>query len=411
MKITHLLAIAIIFAASSAGWMILSAAMDQRTSVTSAVSDDRIQDGWGPPLAQSHPIAWHAAPDSAQARRPLPVVSSDVRVTLSSDPRQRGLLRYRTYEAAFTSRYVVRNTTPVSQTVYVSFRLPHAETSYADFSFRLGNGEPSTRTPHNGVITEAVVLAAGAETPLEVTYRTRGVDEWRYVFSDNARVRDFVLAMETDFREIDHPEGTGSPTEAREQSENGWSMMWRYPDVISAPAIGMGMPSVINAGPLASRIAFFAPVSLLFYFTVMVIIGMVRGHPLHPMNYFFLAASFFAFHLLFAYLVDLLPVHVSFGIAAVVSLALAGFYVHLVSGGQLTRVALAAQGAYLVLFSYTFFFPGLTGLSITIGAVATLALLMALSARVDWGDLFRRDKPKPAATPPPMPPPGAAQAL
>jgi len=35
-----------------------------------------------------------------------------------------------------------------------------------------------------------------------------------------------------------------------------------------------------------------------------------------------------------------------------------------------------AQFAYMILFSYSFFFEGLTGLTITIGAIVTLALLM-----------------------------------
>ena len=40
------------------------------------------------------------------------------------------------------------------------------------------------------------------------------------------------------------------------------------------------------------------------------------------MNYFFLAAGFFAFQLLFAYLVDLVPISAAFVVAAVVSLTL-----------------------------------------------------------------------------------------
>jgi len=56
--------------------------------------------------------------------------------------------------------------------------------------------------------------------------------------------------------------------------------------VIGARAIGMDMPAVVNPGPVAARITFFAPVSLLFFFAVLVILGSVRGINLHPMNYF-----------------------------------------------------------------------------------------------------------------------------
>ena len=58
------------------------------------------------------------------------------------------------------------------------------------------------------------------------------------------------------------------------------------------------------------------PWALLFFFTVMVIVGVIRGRSLHPMNYFFLAAAFFAFHLLLAYLVDHVDIHAAFAVSA-----------------------------------------------------------------------------------------------
>jgi hypothetical protein len=59
------------------------------------------------------------------------------------------------------------------------------------------------------------------------------------------------------------------------------------------------------------------------------------------------------------------------------------------------REAALAQFVYLVLFSYAFFFEGYTGLTVTIGAVLTLFVLMQITARVDWGEVFAR----PGATP------------
>ena len=50
------------------------------------------------------------------------------------------------------------------------------------------------------------------------------------------------------------------------------------------------------------------------------------------MNYFFIGASFFSFHLLLAYLVDHISVHASFIIASVVSVALVISYMRLVVG-------------------------------------------------------------------------------
>jgi len=70
------------------------------------------------------------------------------------------------------------------------------------------------------------------------------------------------------------------------------------------------------------------------------------------------------------------------------------------------KTALAAQLFYLVLFSYSFFLKGMTGLTVTIGAVVTLAVMMTLTAKIDWDEVFsqpgdRRDTP--ALAPPPLP--------
>src|SRR5581483_443821 len=99
---------------------------------------------------------------------------------------------------------------------------------------------------------------------------------------------------------------------------------------------------------------------------------------------FFLAAGCFAFQLLFAYLVDLIPLHIAFFLSAFVSLALVSGYLWLATGKVFARIAAAAQFAYMVLFSYSFFFDGVTGLRITGGAIVTLGLLMITTATVDW---------------------------
>ncbi len=153
----------------------------------------------------------------------------------------------------------------------------------------------------------------------------------------------------------------------------------------------MEVPNRLNPGPLASRITFFAPVGLLFFLTVMVIVGVIGRRSLHPMNYFFLAAAFFAFHLLLAYLVDHVDVHVAFVIAAAASVLLVVSYLRVVAGARAALLqAGAAQLVFLVLFSYAFFFEGYTGLAVTIGAVVTLFVLMQVTARLDWADVLAR---------------------
>ncbi len=215
---------------------------------------------------------------------------------------------------------------------------------------------------------------------------------WTYAFAGQGvtQVRDFELTMKTDFEAIDFPAGSLSPT-LKAPDGDGWTLTWKFGSLVTGQHIGMDPPDRLNPGPLAARITWFAPVSLLFFLSVMVILGVLRGYNLHPMNYAFLSAAFFAFHLLLAYLVDHIDMNVAFVIAAATSVALVVSYLRLVAGTRFAvREAGLAQVVFLVLFSYAFFFEGYTGLTVTIGAVATLFTLMQITARVDWGAVFAR---------------------
>jgi hypothetical protein len=393
MKITHLIASLAIVGCTAVAWFILATAMSHRTRESSQTMSQEVAGVWNPALEQKHPEAWFETPNAPGGRAALLPASSDVNVDLKSVPKQRGLFRHRTYDVAFKGAYEFVNPTRIPQTVYISFPLPAGAEKLEGFEFRLGDEEKPEplRTGMSGVATRAVVLPASGKVVLHAGYQTRGTDSWVYGFPDKRRIAGFVLRMRTDFTEINFPVGTGSPRdEDRKTDGNSWDLVWNYPDVLAVPSIGMDMPKLLNAGPVASRIAFFAPVSLVFFVTVVLLIGGLRGVPLHPMHVFFVSAGFFAFHLLFAYLVDLVPIYPSFGIAATVSVVLVCGYLRAVGGNALFKVALPAQLAYLVLFSASFFFDGLTGITLTVCGVSTLALLMALTAKVEWRTHFTK---------------------
>jgi inner membrane protein involved in colicin E2 resistance len=228
-------------------------------------------------------------------------------------------------------------------------------------------------------------------------------------------VRDFKLVMATDFAKIDYPEDGVSPTSIA-RSGAGWNLQWNYSSVVSGRPIGLVMPVPPNPGPLVARITAFAPVSLLFFFAALILLTATSGVRLHPMHYGFLAAAFFAFDLLLAYLADQIDINVAFVIAAVTSVALVVGYLLVVVGRNRALVEIAiSQFVFLVLFSYSFFFSGFTGLAITIGAVLTLAYFMGKTAGVDWEVVFPKKPPRImqppqwVAQPPPEPfPPVAA---
>jgi hypothetical protein len=410
----RLLAIGFIFLCTAAAWSVLGGTVVGRTGQRDGRLSQEVAQLWGGQHVQVAPQASVRRPrqveeevreQDAKGRAfvrtvtrtvidevPFPAASSRVRVDLGLEHRRKGLLWYDTYTVGFAGDYRFSNPDPVEREVVVRFDFPSKEAIYDAFRVSLeGREAPPTTDFSNGVVLRERV-APGEDLKLLVSYRSRGLGEWEYAFVREgvAQVRDFELAMATDFDGFDFPPATISPS-GMARSGEGFRLKWAFESLAAGKRIGIDPPNRLNPGPVTARITFFAPVPLLFFFTVLVILGVLGGRSLHPMNYFFLAAAFFAFHLLLAYLVDHMEMNAAFAVAAGASVFLVVSYLRVVAG---VRTALLqaglAQLIFLVLFSYAFFYEGYTGLTVTVGAVLTLFVLMQLTARVDWGAVFAK---------------------
>ena len=412
MTTLRLLAIGFIFVCTAAAWAVLGGTVVGRTGEQDGRLSQEVARLWGGRHVQVAPQATVRRPrevaeevkeqDSRGTtttrtvkrtvvdKVPLPAASSRVRVGLGLDQRRKGLLWYDTYTVDFQAEYRFANPDPVERDVLVRFDFPSKEAIYDGFSVSLNGREAPPATDLSNGVALLARAAPAEELVLRVAYRSRGLGEWAYAFVGEgvAQVRDFELTMTTDFGGFDFPAGTISPT-TKAPSGDGWTLRWAFESLAAGKHIGIDPPNRLNPGPVTARITFFAPVSLLFFFTVMVLLGVLGGRSLHPVNYFFLAAAFFAFHLLLAYLVDHVEMNAAFAIAAAASVFLVVSYLRVVAGMRTALVqAGLAQLVFLVLFSYAFFFEGYTGLTVTVGAVLTLFVLMQLTARVDWGTVF-----------------------
>ena len=402
----RIIAITFIFICTSIAWVILGGTIFSRTYDSGTSSSNRVASTWGTEQNQAPPSASFSTlvprkeetvengnkvvktvQDLVITTRPLE--SSNIDVNLDLDHRQKGLLWYSTYKVAFSGVYTFVNTSDKEQVVDFKLQFPTAQAIYDNLTFVV-DGVPLQLANESNAAASSAKIGAGKSAQLSVGYRSQGLNEWRYSFGDSqiAQVRGFSLHMITNFKDIDFPDNTLSPTEKKETA-NGYDLTWNYKSLLSGYQIAMVMPEKLQPGPLAGRISFFAPVSLFFFFFLMLIITTMRGIDLHPMNYFFLAAAFFSFHLLLAYLVDHISIHSSFAIAAAVSVFLVVTYLRLVVGIRFaSREAALTQFIYLVMFSYAFFLKGFTGLAITIGSVLTLFVVMQVTGRIKWTERF-----------------------
>jgi Inner membrane protein CreD len=408
----RLVGIGLIFAGASVAWTFLGSSLVERTGQFDERLEHEVQLLWGGKHRQVAPDACIQRPvvetqiverkDEAgrivrnevksNGVRSIPAMLESTRATVDLDlaHRQKGLLWYSTYSVTFKGTYTFRNPDNEPRELRVRFPLPAQDALYDNFVFTVDGRTTSLGSDVSKEIVADAHAPAGGVVMVDVQYRSRGLGTWTYAFAEKgvAQVHDFSLAMHTNFRDIDFPAGTVSPS-GKTDAPNGWTLTWTFANLISGQSIGMALPEKLNPGPFAARVTFFAPVSLLFFLAVMVMVGVKSGPSLHPMHYWFIAAAFFAFHLLMAYLVDHVSVHVAFAIAAAVSLALVVSYLRVVTGMRDALLkAGVAQAIFLVLFSYAFFFEGFTGLSITIGAILTLFALMQMTARVSWDEVF-----------------------
>jgi hypothetical protein len=408
-------AIIVIFAAVSGAWFLLGGSMWARTEMLDDELSGEIASLTGPKVvAQPHPY-WRAKGDGAEMIVPA---SADIAADIQHENRYKGLLWYSTFTVDFRGVYTLAADADGGEGNF-HFQLPY-ETTPIDLLVEVDGKAIELPTSQKTSGELSLPMDRTSEHTVTVAFKTMGQDVWAYypagaldnasnysrtwtdaetLVGDRGELKNFTLNVTTDFEDIDYPSGGRSPNQPASDSNGGKLASWQYDSLIAAQPMGVLMPKRANAGPIVARMSFFAPVSLLFFFTVLFTVVVKKGIALHPMHYLFIAAGFFAFHILLAYTADQISIHLAFWISAVVSVLLVVSYLRLVTGAKFAiTYAGAAQLIYLVGFSYAFFWVGMTGLTITVVAIITLFVLMQATGRLDWQTVFKSE-----ITPPPMP--------
>ena len=397
-------------------WTVLGSSLVARTGSAAGALGREVRLLWGPPHEQHRPLASfetravvseRVKSRDAQGREvvsealrervdsvDVPITASTIAVKLDLTHRRKGLLWFPTYDVDFAGRYAFRN--PSNEPRDVTFRFPLGGDAvvYDGFEVSDADGRPIAAAVSGDGASWSARLEPDEERTFALKYRSRGTSTWTYRLTElTGQVERFSLTMDANFPNVDFAPGSISPSSHRVE-RGRWHGTWEFRRLVASAPIGVVLPERMNPGPLASRITFFAPVGLLFFFFVVAILSTARGRSIHPMNYFFFGCAFFAFHLLFAYLVDHLAIAPSFAIASLTSIGLVVSYARLFTGWRFAlREIGGAQLVYLVLFSFTFFWEGFTGLAITVGAIVTLFVMMQVTGRTDW-----------SAAPAPVPP-------
>ncbi len=230
MTVRRLAAIGFIFIGASVAWTLLGSSLIDRTGQFDSQLGHEVQWLWGGQHRQVAPDAWIQRPVSfngSPSSNSVPAALESTRATVDLDleHRRKGLLWYATYTVAFKSTYTFRNPDDEPRELQVRFRLPAQDALFDNFVFSV-DGRPANlgSDVSKEVVASAQAPASGVVT-LDVQYRSRGLGSWTYAFTPSgvARVRDFNLVLRTNFRDIDFPQGTVSPS-VKMETQNGWAL-------------------------------------------------------------------------------------------------------------------------------------------------------------------------------------------
>ena len=406
----NIAALIFIFICTSIAWMILGGATTARSHEQDTKLKAAVGQLWGTVQMQYAPYIYYQTTKETKVKtvsgsetteetrietfdHPITIEATEINVDFTLEHRKKGLLWYSVYGVSFGGIYTISNHTGKQRIFYFEYSFPTMDGIYDNFSLAVDGNKVREFKPVAGRIVEAIDLKPEQTKKIEIAYKSQGMDEWWYVFGSGvSHIRNFILTMTTDFDKIDFSQNSVSPTN-KVKLDKGWQLKWQYDDLISGIQISLAMPQKVNPGPFVSRVTFFAPISLFLFFFLIFIITAVKDVKVHPMNFFFVAAAYFSFHLLLAYLADHIDIHIGLLISSAVSIFLVISYMRVVAGTKFAFLETGiSQFVYLVLFSYTFFLTGYTGLAITVLCIITLFIVMQLTARIDWEQQFSKKK-------------------
>ena len=430
-KLAEFGVIAFIFFGFSVAWVILGVVNDDRTFGQTQLLLKRVQNSYGGPLIITPPRIYYEVSkerkgkvggfDTVSSYREKETVDpsvSNVEIDLSLDRKKVGNLWFPVFVSTYHGQYEYQlEAIPEqyrSEPLFLVPGLNSAESVFRSIELNLNEQavEPLSKLVANTPIDVVNEITADGKLLVDFYYETTGTEYLLYELSSQGsqsaqyrgegsadgaerkrltRLDGFNLKLTTDFLKYDFP-GRTIPYTSIQKDEAGTDFEWRFDKTVTGKNIGIIVPREINPGEISSRISYFAPVSLLFFFVVLTIFGILRKGELHPMHYAFLAATFLSFHLIFSYSADHLSMYMAFGIASLIACLLTYSYVVRIKEQRYAVTATLLQLLYLVVFSWSFFYRtetglGITGLIVTIVSVLTLFALMQLTAKLDWKNL------------------------
>lgn len=313
--------------------------------------------------------------------------SQQITVKVDKNIRRKGLLYFPGYDYTFTGEYRLQNNLGRPAQFVFDFNFPGGAGRITGIEV-LFNGKPYTADVNfaDGVQWQGR-LAAGESHTVRIRYAAQGTGTLRYSFrGGRTAIRNLDVRVQSGFTDVEILDGTMVPGGVDRGAE-GVQYRWAGKELVTGQDIALRFNVSGNYGQFVAKLYWNAPFAVFLFVLVLMVVVKGRQIPLAVMHFLLMTASFFAFYLLGSYLVSYLPVIPALLLALAVSTGMMVYYAVLLKRDKLLVKAVAGSAfVFQWIFSLAFLSPAHAGLVITLTVVATLGVVLKVTAAINWTD-------------------------
>jgi len=239
------------------------------------------------------------------------IVSADVSVQLRNNPRQLGNANYAGYDDAWALRYVVANPSDLQTTARLLFSLPAEAGLFDDFYLRMDGSNYLDRTKSaDNAITWDIAMAPGAQSVVEIGYRSRGLEHLRYIPKRMSQTGHYRVSIQVDgipAEKLDYPIGSMPPAEKLgELRGNSYLLTWKLDNALTSYDIGVKLPLAEQPRYYYARLMGEAPIALVLLLIVLVLPRLILGVPVNVGVALVLGSAYFLLYTFMGHLADVM---------------------------------------------------------------------------------------------------------
>lgn len=400
LKVLKYALIGAFFVGFSGASLAIGLRIDDRHSSTYTRSLKAVQQIWGGAIIQYPPTFTYAEAETReytnektgkvesrqiQVARDVGIQTQNVRVNVTSNIRQKGLLKFAGYGLEFDGEYVIRNRESGARIFRFNFALPENAGNITGIEILLADQPHTADTNLADGFQWYGVLRPGEERHFRIKYQANGTDRFDYLLGANQlEVGQLDFKLTTDFSDYRIPEEAMAPgQEAADDQQT--KIEWASKNLVTGQNIALRFLIEGNYGKVASKLFFYAPLALLLFTGFLLIMNAAKDVRLHPMHFLFLMTGFFVFYLFGSYIISFVHILLGIGLALGLSTGIMLYYAYLIrKGDEFFQSVAFGTAMFQWIFSIAFFFPAYTGLMITLAAIISLVALMRATATIDW---------------------------